>query len=159
MFSSLEDFFGRVDLKKLNKKVIESMIKAGALDGFGPHRAQLLVGYHKFLERSIENQKDRDLGQTSLFDIAGDENQAVVLDSVKPWTRTQSLAYEKEVIGFYLSDHPLKGFETLAQVWISGNIQDLPAWQRFLLNPSQLNPKRVMGVDGISIAGKFIWLA
>lgn len=144
-FSSLEDFFGRVDLKKLNKKVIESMIKAGALDGFGPHRAQLLVGYHKFLERSIENQKDRDLGQTSLFDIAGDENQAVVLDSVKPWTRTQSLAYEKEVIGFYLSDHPLKGFETLAQVWISGNIQDLPALAALPVESQPAQPKEGYG--------------
>ena len=59
--------------------------------------------------------------------MAETENQGVVLDTVKPWTRTMALSFEKDVLGFYLSDHPLKGFETLAAAWISGNIQDLPA--------------------------------
>lgn len=144
-FSSLEDFFGRVDTKKLNKKVIESMIKAGALDGFGPHRAQLLAGFSKFLERSLETQKDREHGQTSLFDLAEGENQGVVLDNTKPWTRTQALAYEKEVIGFYLSDHPLKGFETLAQVWISGSIQDLPALAALPVETPKVAPQEGYG--------------
>lgn len=125
-FSSLEEFFETVDTRKLNKKVIECLIKAGAFDGFGPHRAQMMAGYQKFLDRSESVRKDLEMGQASLFEMAGAQEAKVVLDPVKPWTRSVSLAFEKDVLGFYLSDHPLKGFETLASVWVTGSIADLP---------------------------------
>lgn len=124
-FQSLEHFFESVDSRKLNKKVIECLIKAGAFDGFGPHRAQMLMGYPQFLERAQEARKDIESGQSSLFDLAEKEDFQVVLPEVKPWARAVSLANEKEVLGFYLSDHPLKGFENLASVWITGSISDL----------------------------------
>jgi DNA polymerase-3 subunit alpha len=125
-FASLEEFFETVDTRKLNKKVIECLIKAGAFDGFGPHRAQMMAGYQKFLDRSEHVRKDLEMGQSSLFDMAGDQETKVVLDAVKPWTRSASLSFEKDVLGFYLSDHPLKGFETLASVWVTGSVADLP---------------------------------
>ncbi len=125
-FASLEEFFETVDTRKLNKKVIECLIKAGAFDGFGPHRAQMMAGYQKFLDRSEHVRKDLEMGQSSLFDMAGDQETKVVLDVVKPWTRSASLSFEKDVLGFYLSDHPLKGFETLASVWVTGSVADLP---------------------------------
>jgi len=124
-FVTLEDFFENVDLRRVNKKVIECLTKAGAFDGFGPHRAQMYTQYSKYLDRAIGTQKDKDLGQVSLFDL-GDNKEEIVLDDVKIWTRTQSLAYEKEVLGFYLSDHPLKGFEKLSKVWATCDIIDLP---------------------------------
>lgn len=125
-FDSLEHFFKTVDTKKLNKKVIECLIKAGAFDDFDAHRAQLMAGYHKFLDRAEEARKDRELGQVSLFDMGDSQEQKVELEKVKPWSRSASLAYEKEVLGFYLSDHPLKGFESLASVWTSASVQELP---------------------------------
>jgi DNA polymerase-3 subunit alpha len=125
-FASLEEFFETVDTRRLNKKVIECLIKAGAFDGFGPHRAQIMSGYQKFLDRSEHVRKDLEMGQSSLFDMAGDQETKVVLEPSKPWTRTVSLAFEKDVLGFYLSDHPLKGFETLASVWVTGSVADLP---------------------------------
>lgn len=125
-FSSIEEFFETVDTRKLNKKVIECLIKSGAFDGFGPHRAQLMAGYQKYLDRAEEVRKDQEVGQASLFDLGGDMETKVVLDNVKPWNRTASLAYEKEVLGFYLSDHPLKGFENIASVWVTGTVADLP---------------------------------
>ncbi len=125
-FASLEEFFETVDTRKINKKVIECLIKAGAFDGFGPHRAQMMAGYQKFLDRSEHVRKDLEMGQSSLFDMAGDQETKVVLDPVKPWTRSASLSFEKDVLGFYLSDHPLKGFETLASVWVTGSVSDLP---------------------------------
>jgi len=123
-FNSLDEFFENVDLRRVNKKVIECLIKAGAFDGFGPHRAQLFEQYSKFLDRAIGAQKDKDLGQVSLFDL-GDQKEIVVLENTKVWTRSQSLAFEKEVLGFYLSDHPLKGFENLFKVWTTCDINDL----------------------------------
>lgn len=124
-FASLDDFFENVDLRRVNKKVIECMTKAGAFEGFGVHRAQLFTGYSKFLDYAIGAQKDKDVGQVSLFDMGG-EKQAIKLEDTKQWSRTQSLAYEKEVLGFYLSDHPLRGFEKLAKVWTTCEIVDLP---------------------------------
>lgn len=126
-FDSLEDFFLSVDSKKLNKKVVECLIKAGALDGFGAHRAQLMAGYQKFLDRAIENRRDEEIGQGSLFDLGESTENKVVLDPVKTWNRGASLTFEKEVLGFYLSDHPLNGFDQIAKLWTDGNLSELPA--------------------------------
>ncbi|MFP5520231.1 MAG: DNA polymerase III subunit alpha [Bdellovibrionia bacterium] len=127
-FSSLDEFFNTIDLRRVNKKVVECLIKAGALDGFGYHRAQLLNGYQKYLERAQGLMKDRELGQSSLFDLGPSSESTVVIESTKPWSRTQTLSHEKEVLGFYLSDHPLKGYESLAQVFTSASVADLPAY-------------------------------
>jgi len=124
-FETLEDFFNSLDLRRVNKKVIECLIKAGALDGFNAHRAQLLAGYQQFLDRALGLMKDRQVGQTSLFDLSPTEVSQVVLENCKPWTRTASLSFEKEILGFYLSDHPLKGYEKLARIWTSGTVNDL----------------------------------
>jgi DNA polymerase-3 subunit alpha len=125
-FDTLEHFFESVDSKKLNKKSLECLIKAGALDDFGAHRAQLLAGYQKFLDRAEGSRHDREIGQVSMFDLSDDENAKVELADVKVWSRTASLAFEKEVLGFYLSDHPLKGFEKLARLWATGTVSELP---------------------------------
>ncbi|MEK6628903.1 MAG: DNA polymerase III subunit alpha, partial [Bdellovibrionota bacterium] len=127
-FNSIEDFFNAVDLKRINKKVIENLIKAGAFDDFGYHRAQLSVGYPQFLDRANEMQKDKELGQASLFDLGTQEETTVVLAKTPLWTRIQSLSNEKEVLGFYLSDHPLKGFENFSKVWSSASVADLPEY-------------------------------
>lgn len=126
-FNSLEHFFETVDVSKINKKTIECLIKAGALDDFGYHRAQLLAGYVKFVDRAVETKKDREAGQVSLFEAMGDlESEKIVLDPVKPWSRSMNLSYEKEVLGFYLSDHPLNGFENLSAKIATGEIIELP---------------------------------
>ncbi|HEX7676283.1 MAG TPA: DNA polymerase III subunit alpha [Bdellovibrio sp.] len=125
-FSSLDEFFNSIDLRRVNKKVIECLIKAGAFEGFGAHRAQIMAGYQKFLDRAQGLQKDRELGQSSLFDLGPSTETVVKLEETKPWSRTAALAYEKEVLGFYLSDHPLKGFDTLSEIWTSCKVVDLP---------------------------------
>lgn len=126
-FFTLDDFFNNIDLRRVNKKVIECLIKAGGFEGFGAHRAQLMAGYQKFLDRAQGLQKDKELGQSSLFDLGPSTESKVVMEEVKPWSRTASLAYEKEVLGFYLSDHPLKGFDTLSELWTTCKVVDLPA--------------------------------
>src|SRR5690606_5570499 len=86
-FQSLEQFFAEVDLRRVNKKTIECLIRAGAFDGFGYHRAQLLKGYHKFLERADRQRKDMEMGQTSLFALADEvlEIEKVQLEDCEEW--------------------------------------------------------------------------
>lgn len=154
-FESIEEFFNNVDLRRVNKKVIESMIKAGAFDGFGYHRAQLMSGYVQFLDRATETQKDKAVGQVSLFDL-GDQKEEIKLAEVKNWTRTQSLSMEKEVLGFYLSDHPLKGYENISRVWASNNIDELSKIETPVSNSyleREKNKKRVI-VSGLIIEHK-----
>lgn len=118
-FETLEEFFERVDLKKMNRKTLEALIKAGALDDFGYNRCELMEGFGRFVDRAETTRAAKDVGQTSLFDLV-EEDQAkadrVVLASQPPWTRALSLSYEKEVLGFYLTDHPLRGFENIGRL-------------------------------------------
>jgi DNA polymerase-3 subunit alpha len=124
-FKDLHEFFNSIDTRRVNKKALECMIKAGAFDSFGIHRAQMLGNYQQYLDRAEGKRKEREVGQTSLFDLGPAEESEVKLDNTPLWTRTASLAYEKEVLGFYLSDHPLKGFENLAELWTSCKVADL----------------------------------
>lgn len=139
-FNSLDEFFNLVDHRRVNKKVIESLIKAGAFDHFGYHRAQLMNGYNKFLDRASETQKDKEVGQVSLFELADPASLVVHLEAMQPWTRMESLKNEKDVLGFYLSDHPLRGFENFSKVWSSCGVQELPQWleEENKKNPPQL---------------------
>mgnify|MGYP006987681378 CR=1 FL=1 len=123
--------------------MIENLTKAGAFDQFGYHRAQIMMGYQKFLDRALEFQKDRELGQVSLFDLSSQEETAVILPEVKVWSRVQSLSFEKEVLGFYLSDHPLRGFENFSKVWSSSSVLDLPKYflEKSNLMQSQMKPE------------------
>lgn len=129
-FHSLEDFFAAVDLRRVNKKTVECLIKAGAFDNFGPHRAELMENYPRFIERAEQARKDSETGQASLFamDEAVAAEEKVVMTKCTPWTRSQRLLFEKEVLGFYLSDHPLQGLSPLASPWVNttvGGLQDL----------------------------------
>lgn len=128
-FESLEEFFSSVDLRRVNKKTVECMIKAGAFDGFGSNRAELTENYPRFIERADQAKRDLERGQVSLFAFAAEvqEQEKVRIESRPPWNRSQRLIYEKEVLGFYLSDHPLAGLERLTKKWASGTIQGIAA--------------------------------
>ena len=126
-FESLEQFFEVVDLRRANKKVIECLIKAGALDGFGYNRSQLYGGFEKFVDASEIKRQDREVGQASLFSL--DEESAaqekVVLPEGEPWPRMTRLNYEKEVLGFFLSDHPLNGYESVCAAWANTKVSEI----------------------------------
>ena len=125
-FTSIEHFFESVDPKVLNKKTLESLIKAGALDVFGYHRAQLMAGFAKLVEWATQKFRSQSVGQGSLFDLIDDDIDKVALPEAPQWSRTESLKQEKEVLGFYLSDHPLKGFENLISSWVTGSLSEIP---------------------------------
>jgi DNA polymerase-3 subunit alpha len=108
-FKSLWEFCEKVDLRVMNKRVIESLIKAGALDSLG-RRAPLMASVDKAMERAQKAQKDAEQGQAGLFGLF-DEGPAAKsgddLPRVADWEEGERLANEKEVLGFFVSGHPL----------------------------------------------------
>jgi len=104
-FRSLEDLCGRIDLARNNKRVLESLIKAGACDAFGPRLAQL-DRLEAALATGQREQKDRSSGQVSLFDLAMEPGIAVPPTGPEA-SRKELLGWEKELLGIYVSDHPL----------------------------------------------------
>jgi DNA polymerase-3 subunit alpha len=109
-----------VDLRLVNKRVIESLAKAGALDSLGAAerrstgalRARLFAAADRALEHGSRRQRDRDKGQSDLFGagVAGgaEAAESIPLPEAPPWTDAQQLAFEKEALGFYMSGHPLE---------------------------------------------------
>ncbi|MEO6909760.1 MAG: DNA polymerase III subunit alpha [Edaphobacter sp.] len=111
-FASLWEFCEKVDLRLLNKRVLESLIKAGAMDLFGG-RAQVAGALDKAMERAQKAQRDEAAGQHDLFGIfdsdrpAGDANREEDLPATAEWDEHTRLQYEKEVLGFFVSGHPM----------------------------------------------------
>jgi hypothetical protein len=108
-FRSLSDFCGRIDLQRCNKRVLESLIKCGALDAFGPRAVQL--GHLDLaLGTAQREQRDRESGQVGLFASLGltDEIEAQPLPAGSEAPRKELLGWEKELLGIYLSEHPLQ---------------------------------------------------
>ena len=107
-FRSLTDFCTRVDLRLVNRKVLESLVRVGALNVLG-HPAQILLGLDDALAAGQAAQRDRISGQTSLFDMGGDESAALErpLPATPETPVRERLRWEKELMGLYLSDHPM----------------------------------------------------
>jgi DNA polymerase-3 subunit alpha len=110
-FSSLTDFLSRIDPKDLNKKTLESMIKAGVFDKFG-ERKQLLFNLERLLEWNRENYKMKLQKQMGLFTNFGQKGQ-IKLEKIKPATKKERLIWEKELLGLYVSSHPALDFQSI----------------------------------------------
>ena len=141
-FASLADFCGRVDLRLVNRRVVESLIKAGAFDSLGDTRAGLLSGLDQAMEAGQRSQRDREEGQGSLFESLASPRTDASAPAPRPdsqvaeWPREELLAYEKDVLGFYLSGHPLDEFREVAgrlRAVSAGELATLPVASRVLL--------------------------
>ena len=128
-FSSLYDFTEHVDLRLVNRKVTESLIKCGAMDSFKFHRSQMTTMLDHALDVAGVLQKDRLNGQFSLFDDfeADDKFKAHFqqVPQIKEWPESQLLAFEKELLGFYISSHPLARYEKSLKLYASSTTQTL----------------------------------
>ena len=115
IFNNLEDFIKRMAVREpLNKRAIENFIKAGALDGLGGTRKQFMSIYLQIVEQVNQEKKHAIVGQMSLFDLVGEEQKKefeIHLPDVGEYSRENFLAFEKEVLGVYISGHPLEEFE------------------------------------------------
>ena len=116
-FSSFPDFLSRVDLRKVNKRVIESLIKCGSFDSMGYKRRQLMECCEAAMEEAQRKQKQKVSNQASFFDDLDDSGGAAengvdsyLIPDLPEWDRKELLSIEKETLGFYISGHPLYGF-------------------------------------------------
>jgi DNA polymerase-3 subunit alpha len=124
-FIDISDFCNKIDISSINKRVVESLIKAGAFDCFGVYRSQMLSVYEKVLD-SISNSRKKNLdGQISLFGTFNDENIKIQYPKIKEFEKRHILAMEKEMTGLYLSGHPLEEYEKTLKSKTSINISDI----------------------------------
>ena len=126
-FGSLRDFIQRLSGKEVNKRTVESFIKSGALDSLGGTRKQLMQVYASLIDQTAREKKSSVTGQMSLFDLLGEEEKKeyeIQLPPVGEFEKEQLLAFEKEVLGIYVSGHPLEKYEALWKRGISNVTTD-----------------------------------
>ncbi len=128
-FRSLFDFCERVDAQQVGRGTIEALVKAGALDSLGARRSQLMAVVERAVQSGAAVHADRRSGQKGLFDSMDDEPAAVAksgLPDVPEWDSRQQLAGEKEVLGYYLTSHPLAEHEGTLKTYCSHTTLDMP---------------------------------
>jgi DNA polymerase-3 subunit alpha len=133
VYKSLADFCSRIDSGRVNRKVIESLIKAGAFDSMGGKRTQYMEVLDQALDQAKAVQRDRLSGQMSLFALAQPTTQEetgneLELPDIPDWPELQKLAYEKETVGFFLTGHPLESVVDDIKRLIDTDIDKLDAW-------------------------------
>ena len=114
-FTSLRDFIERMTGKDVNKKAIENFIKAGAFDELPGNRRQKMMVYAQILDSVVQEKKNMMAGQMSLFDLVPEEEKTayeIRMPDVEEYPKEAKLAFEKEVLGIYISGHPLEEYET-----------------------------------------------
>ena len=126
-FTSLEDLIDKIDLTAVNKRAIESLIKAGALDGFKVFRSRLLAVFEKVMDGASNERKRNIDGQMSLFGIAEDaiDIPKIVFPNIKEFDKRHILLMEKEMTGLYLSGHPLDEYKQSLKLQTSTTIETI----------------------------------
>jgi DNA polymerase-3 subunit alpha len=127
-FADFYDFCERVDINVLNKRTIESLVKAGGFDCMGHARKGLLLSFESIIDQTVARRRESDMGVMSLFgevdmSASGFDERPKILDT--EFDKMQRLAFEKEMLGLYVSDHPLLGAEALLRRRTDGSIADL----------------------------------
>jgi DNA polymerase-3 subunit alpha len=132
-FTDIFDLCERVDLRICNKRVFEALIHSGALDNLGGHRAQFAAVLDAAMQEASLKQAERTSGQVSLFgDVSQDETARhhlpMALPNVAAISDTERLAKEKEILGFYISGHPLEPYRTECELFATHTVAQLGAW-------------------------------
>ncbi|MFQ5953095.1 MAG: DNA polymerase III subunit alpha, partial [Candidatus Omnitrophota bacterium] len=128
-FESLFDFAEKIDSRMANRKVVESLIKCGAFDSTGIRRSQAMAILDKVLEMAGKTQKDRRNGQLSFFDDIHEDDSFKgafqEIPDIEEWPEHELLANEKEMLGFYITKHPLARYERLLNAYSTCNVSQL----------------------------------
>ncbi|SET46899.1 DNA polymerase III catalytic subunit, DnaE type [Natronincola peptidivorans] len=152
-FSSFNDFCQKVDGKDLNKRAVESLIKCGAFDSLKVYRAQLMAVYERVLESVSQDKKRNIEGQIGLFQMTGETSIGLkedILPNIKEFNDKIKLNMEKEVIGLYISGHPLSEFQQELRYLATVNSSHL---LEMMENPQGVNNKdgKVVRVGGVIV--------
>ena len=118
-FVSMRDFVSRIDMRSCNRKVMESLVKCGAFDSLGGHRAQYLAIVDDVLAQGQSAQRERENGQISMFSLMDESVKEEMLDDnlpdIEPFSDKERLFLEKEMLGLYISGHPLGPYQTILE--------------------------------------------
>ncbi|WP_394147487.1 DNA polymerase III subunit alpha [Shewanella atlantica] len=131
-FKDLFDFCARVDLKKLNKRIMEKLICAGALDNLGPHRAAMLATLPEAIRAADQNAKAEAIGQHDMFGLLNSDPEDVKQQFVEctPWPDKVWLEGERETLGLYLTGHPINQYLKELKHYTSGRLKDVHPTER-----------------------------
>jgi DNA polymerase-3 subunit alpha len=128
-FRSIFDFCSRVDLRAVNRRVVESLVKSGSFDSIDPRRSALFAAIDRAMDAGQKGQRDREQGQSSLFgmlETPGEEAPVTErLPECPEWPESERLAHEKESLGFFITGHPLERFRAELGQWASTNTSAL----------------------------------
>ena len=128
-YRDLEDFCRRVDLQKVNRRVIEAMIRAGVMDNLGPNRASLAAALSECLQRAEQVRRASEAGQNDMFGLAEpavvEEESHAAIPEIAEWDELDRLAAEKETLGLYLTGHPIRQFEDDLERVVSARVGSL----------------------------------
>ncbi|QDT31154.1 DNA polymerase III subunit alpha [Thalassoglobus polymorphus] len=131
-FKNIFDLCERCDTKMLTKGALETLVKAGALDSFGYNREQHMLVIERAVQAAVSQQKDKAKGQMSLFggppkdgEPANDDDDVISMPPAEDWSHGQKLSIEKEVLGFYLTSHPLTEYAEQIESFTQHTVKDL----------------------------------
>ena len=154
-FKDLLDFCIRIDLRTSNKRVLENLICAGAFDTLPGTRTEKFNELTQVIDHAIETKKRKETGQMSMFSMESDDdnNEFYQYQPCKEWTDKEKLEKEKEVLGFYISSHPLSNYLN-PMAWL--NVQEIAAIQEKYLNTAPGQTEPVVMICGLLSSKKFI---
>jgi DNA polymerase III subunit alpha len=130
-FRDLRDFCRRIDLNRVNRRVLEALIRAGAMDSLGPNRASLMHGLPAAMQAAEQQSRAQAAGQDDLFGLAlpaapaATEESAAAGETLPEWSEAVRLAGERETLGLYLTGHPITEYERELRPIVSGRIADI----------------------------------
>jgi DNA polymerase III subunit alpha len=131
-FTSFFDLIERIDLRACNRRVFEAMIASGALDRLGGHRAQYWSALDAAMQEASLKQQEKAMGQVSMFggpaDGAETDDAPRVLPNVAPMAESERLTREKEILGFYISGHPLEPYRIECELFATHTVSNLGKW-------------------------------
>lgn len=126
-FKDLFDFCCRVDLKRLNRRVLERLIRAGAMDSLGPHRAALTATLEKAMRQAEQHNRAEAIGQSDLFGVltTPEDSTEHAFETVSPWSEAMWLEGERETLGLYLTGHPINRYRKELAHYVAGTLADV----------------------------------
>ncbi|MBS0422139.1 MAG: DNA polymerase III subunit alpha [Proteobacteria bacterium] len=149
-YTSIEDLCRRLDLQKVNRRVLEALIRSGSLDGLGANRASLMQRLPTAMQLGDQNSKAHEAGQNDMFGLVADERAPVVVPLRTPelpdWSEAVRLQGERETLGLYLTGHPIGQFEAGLNRFVSHRIGDL-------ISDRPMETVRFGGGKAVTVAG------
>ena len=129
-YKDLFDFCRRVDLRKSNKRTLEGLVRAGALDGLGPHRGIIMASLDEAVAAAEQQARNADAGIVDLFGDVVEEAPSGEFIDAPPWTDDERLTAEKDTLGLYLTGHPIDQYESELSHFVEQRLSDLQPTRR-----------------------------